>query len=200
MIIDFNNLTKSQVYFTMIQTLIPRPIAWVLSQHENGKLNLAPFSYFNGVASEPPLLMISAGRKRSGEQKDTWANIEARNSFVVHIPSTAHASEVTQSADSLDAGVSEIEALGIETVPMEGFHLPRLKHAKVAFGCKLHEIIEFGNSTQAMILGEIQCLFVEDDLVHSEGKRLTIDPTGIDPLARLGGKFFSGITAPFEKS
>ena len=82
MVIDFDKLSSSQAYFTMTQAIIPRPIAWVLSDHGNGKLNLAPFSYFNAVCSRPPMQSISIGHKKSGLKKDTWVNIEGRYKHV----------------------------------------------------------------------------------------------------------------------
>ena len=99
MVIDFNQLTSSQVYYTMTQAIIPRPIAWVLSDHGNCKLNLAPFSYFNAVCSKPPILSVSVGLKKEGAKKDTWINIEERSHFVVHIPRVADVQPVLQSAE-----------------------------------------------------------------------------------------------------
>ena len=76
--IDLAALGPAQVYGLMTQTLIPRPIAWVLSENSDGGLNLAPFSYFNAVCSSPPLVMISVGKKPDGSFKDTRVNIEGR--------------------------------------------------------------------------------------------------------------------------
>ena len=85
MYLDLSQLSASQVYFTMTQTLIPRPIAWVLSDNGNDSLNLAPFSYFNAVSSDPPLIMLSVGFKPDGTHKDTAINIEQRKDFIVHL-------------------------------------------------------------------------------------------------------------------
>ncbi|MET0093908.1 MAG: flavin reductase, partial [Sedimenticola sp.] len=75
--IDLSEMPPGQVYFTMTQALIPRPIAWVLSENADGGHNLAPFSYFSAVSSEPPLVMLSIGRRPDGTPKDTAANIAA---------------------------------------------------------------------------------------------------------------------------
>ena len=74
MYLNLSDLSASQVYHTLTQTLIPRPVAWVLSDSGNDGLNLAPFSYFNAVCSDPPLVMISVGKKPDGNQKDTCSN------------------------------------------------------------------------------------------------------------------------------
>ena len=121
MLLDFKKLSADSVYYTLIQTIIPRPVAWVLSENENGSHNLAPFSYFNGVCSSPPLVSISVGRKDNGAQKDTWNNIENRSHFVIHIPHREMAESVTQSAASLESGVSEVEMLKLETIPVDGW-------------------------------------------------------------------------------
>lgn len=194
MLIDFDQLTPSQRYFQTIQTLVPRPIAWVLSQHENGKFNLAPFSYFSAICSDPALIMISVGKKAPGEEKDTRANIEARKQFVVHIPSMEELGAMNASSATLPAGASEIEALELETLPFEGFPLPRLKSARVAFGCELHALHEIGNGGQAVIYGEIKCLWLDDAIVETgpEG-RIKVDATRLDPVARLGANEYASL-------
>jgi flavin reductase (DIM6/NTAB) family NADH-FMN oxidoreductase RutF len=87
MLLDFTRLPEHEIHRVMLQTIVPRPIAWMLSDNGDGGYNLAPFSYFSGITSEPPLSMISAGRKADGSRKDTWRNIEERADFVVHIAS-----------------------------------------------------------------------------------------------------------------
>ena len=198
MIVDFKELSKNQIYFTMIQTIIPRPIAWVLSENRNKSLNLAPFSYFSGICSEPPLLMISVGRKRDGSQKDTWRNIAERTHFIVHIPGLSQADYVTGSAAAYDEDISEIEKLGLATEPFPGSPLPRLADAKAAFYCTLDRIISLGDDSQALILGRIHQLYLHDSVAERDDRRLAINPLEINPLARLGGQLFTGITPPFE--
>ena len=144
MYIDLTELSESQVYFTMTQTVVPRPIAWVLSENENGSLNLAPFSYFNAVCSDPPLIMISVGKKPDGSSKDTLVNIEQRSDFVVHIVSRHLLEAMNQTSATLDAGVSELDAVGLATVPMPGTKLPRLADARIAFACERYEIHKIG--------------------------------------------------------
>ena len=120
MIINLSDLKPAQVYFQMIQTLIPRPIAWVLSEIDPGKYNLAPFSYFNAVCSNPPLIMLSVGKKPDGGHKDTRVNIEQRNDFVVHIAHREVLDDLNQSSATLDANTSEVDLLGIETTAFDG--------------------------------------------------------------------------------
>lgn len=185
--LDLANLSPSEVYFSMIQTLVPRPIAWVLSENIGGRYNLAPFSYFNAVCSSPPLMMISVGKKPDGSHKDTRANIEARRHFVIHIPSRDQLEAVNQSSATLPAEVSEVDELALETVEFEGFSLPRLKQARVAFGCECYQIHEIGDTPQSMILGRVTHLYIDDAVIEVDNKgRFKLDIGKLDPIARLG--------------
>ncbi|QGJ72053.1 Flavin reductase [Planctomycetales bacterium 10988] len=196
MLIDLATLDATTIYHLMVQTVIPRPIAWVLSENGNQSYNLAPFSYFNAISSSPPTLMISVGHKKSGEKKDTWLNIEERKHFNVHIVSRAQLETMVETAAPYEHGISEVEQLEIETVEEEGFQLPRLKQAKVALACELYQLHEIGTGPQALIIGEIKQLYIEDSVVQLENSRYTIDANEIDPMARLGGNeyvYFGGI-------
>ena len=117
MYIDFSQLSANQIYGTMVQTVVPRPIAWVLSENPQEAYNLAPFSYFNAVCSDPPLLMISIGKKPDGSFKDTRVNIEQRKDFVVHIAHENMLDALNESSATLSAEVSEIELQGLITKP-----------------------------------------------------------------------------------
>jgi flavin reductase (DIM6/NTAB) family NADH-FMN oxidoreductase RutF len=187
MYIDLSELGPDAVYFQMIQTLIPRPIAWVLSENEGGNLNLAPFSYFNAVCSDPPLIMLSIGRKPDGRNKDTRVNIEQRGHFVIHIPHREQARVLTQTSATRAAGVSELEEVGLETVHFEGFSLPRLAECRIAYACERHEIREIGGTPQSLILGRVRHIHVDDGVTVRDGKgRLKVDAAKVDPLGRLG--------------
>lgn len=187
MIIDLAAQSADDAYFLMTQTAIPRPIAWTLSKNENGAYNLAPFSYFNAVASKPPLLMISVGLKPDAANKDTFVNIRARGDFVIHIASGESLDALNQSAATLPYGASEIEQAGLRLEPFPGFALPRLAECRIAFGCALYGLLPIGQSGQTLIFGEIKKLFVADDAVGRDSKgRLKIVAEKIAPLGRLG--------------
>lgn len=187
MYIDFSQRSASEVYFTMTQTVIPRPIAWVLSEHANGSLNLAPFSYFNAVCSDPPLLLISVGVKPDGDRKDTWVNIEQRHDFVVHIAHREMLPQLNQSSATLPAGESEVEMTSLSTTRFQGSRLPRLATARIAFACRLHSIQEIGGAPQALILGRVDGVYVDDAVTSHDAKgRLKVHADRMDPLARLG--------------
>ncbi len=187
MYINFGQMKPQEIYITMTQTVIPRPIAWILSENSDQSLNLAPYSYFNAVCSDPPLIMISAGVKPDGAVKDTRDNIRDRKDFVVHISSLEQIDEMNASSANLAPGVSEVEALGLQTSAFEGSRLPRLTCAKVAFACSVYDIHYLGNGPQSLILGEVHGVFVDDSVIGEDAKgRMKILADRINPIGRLG--------------
>lgn len=196
MIIDFKDLKASQIYQTMIQTIIPRPIAWTVSENKNGSHNLAPFSYFNAIGSNPPMVSLSIGKRKDGTDKDTKRNIEERTYFTVHIPSVESAQLVTDSAKGFEPNISEIDELKLELIE-EGTKSPRLKGCKVAYFCKLERIIELGNAPQSLIIGLVESIYVADECIQEEQGKFKIDASAINPLGRLGGSDYCTFGEPF---
>ena len=189
--VDFSGLNKQETYQLMTETIIPRPIAWVLSENENETFNLAPFSYFNAIASRPALFSISIGYRPDGGFKDTRRNLEARNDFVLHIPSVSQAKMVTESSKPFPTNVSEIEELGLDVVrDFKTTHLPRLSHSLVAYHCRYHQTFELGVDKQGLLIGEIISAFVDDAIV---GPGLHCSAEKIDPLGRLGGNDYASL-------
>lgn len=207
MIINFSDHSATQRYHLMTQTIIPRPIAWALTSSESENiaqesLNLAPFSYFTAISSEPALLMISIGKKPNGEIKDTLANILNNKKIVIHIANENQADVVTQTAASLDHGESELALIDnktLNTVPFVGFELPRLAQCDIAYGCELFEIKEIGEIPQTLIFVEVKQLYVSSKVTTVNDGRVKIHADAVNPLARLGANEYSGITQAFKK-
>jgi len=197
MIIDFTALSPTQAYHLMTQTIVPRPIAWVLTENESGsddnRYNLAPFSYFNAVASNPPTLMISIGLQTDGSTKDTLANIKRSGELVIHIASTQHIDALNQSAASLPYGESELSASSLTTTAMENTSLPRLSDAKIAFACTLDHLHLIGQAPQTLVFAQIKSAYIADDIVqiNEQKGRTLVDANALDPLARLGGSNYA---------
>lgn len=192
MILDLDALSPSQAYFQMIQTLVPRPIAWVLSEQANGLFNLAPFSYFTAVCAEPPLILISVGHKPDGSIKDTRSNIKERHDFVIHIAHREMLEPMNASAATMSGNVSEVNELGLEIVPFEGSRLPRLAAARVAYACERYDIQEIGPGKQALIFGRIRHIYLDDGIVDTSNEgRIRVDPAKLDPIARLGASEYA---------
>lgn len=198
MYFNFSEMSSGQIYHKMIETIAPRPIAWVLSTNNDKSLNLAPFSFFNGVCSNPPIISLSMGKKADGSLKDSRRNIDEREEFVINIPHVEWAQKVTDSATALAENDSELRLVDLETIPCEGFPVPRLKDARIAFLCKKTQIVEVGNTPQALILAEIIGVYVNDEFVANDDRK-TINTVAINPLARLGGNDYCGIGDSFSK-
>ncbi len=187
MYIDLAELNPSQVYFTMIQTVVPRPIAWVLSENPRGRFNLAPFSYFNAVCSEPPLLMVSIGKKPDGSFKDTRVNIEQRKDFVVHIAHEGMLDVLNESSATLPLDVSEIDRQGLATRPLPGSRLPRLADCRIAIGCERYRIQEIGDTPQSLVFGLIKGVYFDDGIISRDPNgRLKVHADQLNPIGRLG--------------
>lgn len=187
MIIDVQQEKPLTRYHLLTQTIIPRPIAWVLSENEDASLNLAPFSFFNAVCSDPPLLVMSIGKKPDGELKDTRRNLLSGRDFVVHIASRAQAEAVHLSAATLKYGESEVEAGQLAVEAFSGCPVPRLADCLVAYHCSFYEHHDVGPNQQAIIYAEVKNLYVADNAIEVRCDRYVIDAAIIDPLARLGG-------------
>lgn len=201
MILDFKELSPNHVYHTLTQTVVPRPIAWVLSKTAKGTFNLAPFSYFTAISSDPAILMYAVGQKPTGEYKDSVVNVEATQELVIHIADSTLAHEVTQSAASLPNDESELDLLDLSLVEFPGSALPRLEKAKVAFACKLHKVVEMGELPMKLVFVEVKHAYIDDKIVQVDEKgRSKIDALKLDPLARLGGAEFASLGEVFKSA
>jgi flavin reductase (DIM6/NTAB) family NADH-FMN oxidoreductase RutF len=190
--IKLDELSTPLTYFTMTQTVLPRPIAWIMSENDDASFNLAPFSYFNAVCSDPPLVMVSIGLQDDGSEKDSLRNIRQRSQFVIHIASCDQLTELNQSSATLPPGESEVLANQLSTTPVEGFHMPRLSDCKIALMCERYQIQTIGNNNQSLLFGEIREIYVEDSCVEINHQgRLKILADRVQPLARLGASQYA---------
>ncbi|MBY8123221.1 flavin reductase family protein [Vibrio fluvialis] len=197
MYIDFSQWDASAIYHLMTQTVVPRPIAWVLTESTDENFNLAPFSYFTAVSSQPPLLMISIGKKPSCEIKDTARNAKEKGKLVIHIADVGLAEAVTKTAATLEHGESEVAANDIELSEFEGFALPRVKACPVAFGCTLYEMQEIGATPQTLLFAKVEQVYLDERIIKMQGERLNVDALTLDPLSRLGGGEYATLEKTF---
>ena len=191
--IKLADLPTPQVYFTMTQTVIPRPIAWLLTENSDAGYNLAPFSYFNAVCSDPPLVIVSIGKRDDGSDKDSIRNIREREEFVIHIASDSQLAPLNQTSASLPPGESEVDANDIALTRVKGFHMPRLADCKIAFFCERHDIQMIGSKKQqSLLFAEVKEIYVADDCVEiNEKGRLQIHADAVRPLSRLGASQYA---------
>ena len=196
--LKLNTLAPTQIYHLMTQTVVPRPIAWALTESADQEYNLAPFSYFTPVSSNPPLLMLAVGKKPSGEIKDTTRNAHETGKLVIHIASSSSAEVMTATAATLEHNESEVTANNIELVEFEGFSLPRVKRCAVAFGCTLYKVKEVGEVPQSLIFAQIEHVYIAEEVIDNESDRLKIDALALDPLSRLGGGEYATLSNVFS--
>lgn len=196
--IDFEQLSPNQRYHLLTQTVIPRPIAWVLSENEDASLNLAPFSFFNAMCSDPALLVMSIGKKEQGERKDTAVNLLSGREFVVHIANAAQADALTKTAATLDYGESELEQTDLALSNFNGCKLPRLADCDIAYHCELYEHHLVGPNQQAFIYAKVISLYLSDRVTEQDGKRISVDANKVAPLARLGAAQYAPIGPSFS--
>jgi flavin reductase (DIM6/NTAB) family NADH-FMN oxidoreductase RutF len=177
--VNFEEITSYQRYKLMASLIVPRPIALVTTLSENGVANAAPFSMFNMVGEDPPILMISLNRLSDGKLKDTAANILFNQEFVVHMTDEPMASELT--------------AVGLNTVPSHTVAPPRIIEAPVAFECVLHETM--ATDSRYVFIGRIKWMVAKDGLIDTQAWRVNL--RDYSPIARFGASFYTRTTDRF---
>ena len=187
MILQLDQLSPTNTYFQMIQTIVPRPIAWVLTENETGNYNLAPFSYFNAVCSDPALIMLSVGVKPDGSSKDTCHNIVERKFFTIHIADENTMEALNESSATLARNHSELDNLPISLTGFESSVVPRIAECKIAYACELYEIHKVGNTPQSIIYGKVNSIYIDDAITSVNGKgRIKVHTEKLRPISRLG--------------
>jgi flavin reductase (DIM6/NTAB) family NADH-FMN oxidoreductase RutF len=180
--IDPAYLDPETAYRLITGVVVPRPIAWVTSLSATGVLNLAPFSAFMFVSPKPPMLAISVGRK-GNVYKDTAQNILNNEAYVVHIADSSLMNAVHESSTEHPPDVSEVDELGLATLPGERIKVPRLAAAPIAMECRFRQCLEFGETRSRLIIGEVLVFHIRDGLLKN-GK---IETEALDPIARIAG-------------
>ncbi len=187
--INVKDLEPSMIYKMMISSIVPRPIAWVSTISKEGILNIAPFSYYAGISSVPPLVMISIGKKETKEKKDTWQNIEETGEFVINIVTKELVDKMNITSLPFEKEIDEFEKAGLTPIDSDFIKAPRIKESPVNIECRKFEIIEIGK--MGMVLGEILKFHIRDDLINEKGY---IDTTKLEIVGRLGGANYCLIT------
>ncbi|MFD0829454.1 flavin reductase family protein [Neobacillus sp. M.A.Huq-85] len=194
--IDPATLSERDNYKFLIGSIIPRPIAFVTTISKDGVLNGAPFSYFNIVSSNPPLISLSIQRAQ-GERKDTSRNIIESKEFVVHIVDEQNVEKVNKTAASLPPNQSEIELAKLTPVESVKITVPGVKEAKIRMECSLEHSFELGGSDSPgcdLIIGKVVQFHIENDL-YEKGR---INPKGLAAVSRLAGNYYAKIGEIFE--
>jgi len=197
-LIDVATTPVVDVYHTLVSVVTPRPIAWVTTIDRDGRVNLAPFSFFNAFGANPPVVVFSPTLRRNGTKKDTLLNIEATGEFVVNAAVASLASQVNASSVEIPPGESEIDVVGLSTIPSLKVKPPRLAASPVHLECKLIQIIPLGTGPIAgnLVIGEILTMHIDDAVLDGGGK---VDPHRLQTIARMGGDYWCRTTDLFEQ-
>lgn len=192
-----DSLPAADRYKLLIGSIVPRPIAWVSTMSPDGRTNLAPFSFFCGVGSDPMTLLFCPANKPDGSEKDSLINARPADEggtgeFVVNIVSDSLARAMAYSATPLPHGESEFDMrevrdLGISPAPCRVVRPPRVAQSPVSFECRTMQIIRTNPGVPAggnIVIGRVVHVHVADGLIN---ERLHVDPEQLDAVGRMGG-------------
>jgi flavin reductase (DIM6/NTAB) family NADH-FMN oxidoreductase RutF len=194
---DVQNTESSALYKLLTGTIIPRPIGWISTIDENGINNLAPFSYFNMVSSDPPCLMFST-RRDDNKNKDTLNNVLQNNQFVVNLVTIDLVEQMNATSAAVAASIDEFELANITPIDSVFVKPKRVKESLVHFECeKIHHYFmdnETGGGA-CIIIGKIITMHIDDSILMENHK---IDLEKYKPVARLAGSNYSKLGEIFS--
>ncbi|MEZ5637726.1 MAG: flavin reductase family protein [Burkholderiaceae bacterium] len=194
--VDGAMLDTETAYRLVVGCVVPRPVAWITSVDAEGRVNAAPFSSYNYVATSPPMLAVNIASRPEGRgTKDTANNIRRSGEFVVNVATEATMELMHQSAQEFAPHVSEIEELGIPLLPSRHVQVPRIAIAPVQMECRLDQAIVLGRGINTLYIGEVVAFHLSDAVY--DGRR--IDAAAMRPIARLGGPFYAGLGEIFHR-
>jgi len=182
MYFDISALDGHRSYKLLTATVVPRPIAWVVSADADGRVNAAPFSFFNCFGGHPPVICVGVGNRGGGPQ-DSLANIQARREFVVNLVPEALAAAMNDSATDFPAGFDELRIAGLTTAPSLQVAVPRIADSPVALECRLKQVIAIDRNAN-IVVAEVVAVHVADDAVIDAAK-CTIDTAQLTLIGRM---------------
>jgi flavin reductase (DIM6/NTAB) family NADH-FMN oxidoreductase RutF len=188
--LDPAKLEVIERYKLLIGAIVPRPIAWVSSLSRDGEPNLAPFSFFNGVGSDPMTLLFCPANNADGSEKDTLRNVDPESGtgeFTVNIVSEPHAQQMAITAEGLPPGESEWDLAGLEPESSAVVKPARVKGAPVAFECRTDQIVRLNPGAPAggnVVIGRVVSVYASDDVIDD---RKRIDPEKLAAIGRMAG-------------
>jgi flavin reductase (DIM6/NTAB) family NADH-FMN oxidoreductase RutF len=189
--IDPNSLSTAELHGYLLGAIAPRPIAFASTIDEQGRPNLAPFSFFNVFSANPPILIFSPARRgRDNTTKHTYENVLKVPEVVINVVSYSLVQQCSLASTEYDEGVNEFVKSGLTELPSEIVQPPRIKESPVQFECVVKEVIELGEEGGAgnLVMAEVVKIHINEEVLNEQGK---IDPIAIDLVGRCGGDFYS---------
>ncbi len=182
---DLEKAPAGVAYKLLVGLVAPRPIALITSMDENGRLNAAPFSAYNYLCTDPPIVGVGVTNRpeRKDVPKDTARNIRRTGEFVVNVVTEDIAEKMNLCATDFPAEMSEVELAGFTTVASQKVRPPRLAEAHAALECREYATLEIGRSR--IILGRVVAVYVEDRFVDPEGPYILAED--LHSIGRMNG-------------
>lgn len=178
--------------------VVPRPIGWISSLDKGGNVNLAPYSFFNGVSYRPPTVMFASGQGEveNDQLKDTVRNIIETGEFVHNFVTWDVRDAMNLSSATTAKDVDELEAAKLTQIPSKLVRAPRVAESPIHFECKLVQHVDLpntiGNSKYTVVFGEVIGVHIADELINEEGR---VDIGKLHPVARMGYQDYTEVTA-----
>ena len=190
-----DDLDPTDVYKLMTGLVVPRPIGWIGSVDDQGRPNLAPYSFFQAVATNPPVVLFSAG-VANGHEKDSLANARQSGEFTTNLVDMATAEAMNASAAELGRGESEFDFAGLTPVPSLDVKAPRVAEARASFECVVQQIVELGQAPlqHAVVFGRVVRIHADDTIL--DGTR--VDFEALDAIGRLAGNLYTTTRERFD--
>lgn len=182
MVYDIDRLDAAHSYKLLTGTLVPRPIAWVVTRNAEGRVNAAPFSFFNGLGGHPPAIGLGIGPRGRGD-KDTLANLRGHGLFVVNLVPEELAAAMNETATDFPSEIDELEAVGIATAPSLKVDVPRIADSPVAYECRVRDIHPLDGG-QHLVVGTVLAIYVRDDALLDAG-RCHVDAAALNLVGRM---------------
>lgn len=192
---DPETMEKTAVYKIMAGCIVPRPIAFITTLSRDGARNAAPFSFFNCISTDPPLVCVAiSSAPKTGTPKDTLANILETGEFVVNIVNNDIAPAQDLCSGAFPPDVDEISLAGLTALECNRIRAPRLRESPVNFECRLVQSLVVENSKYTLLIGRVVYIHVRSDLITPEGR---IDAPRLDAVGRMTGNLYTRTTSLF---
>lgn len=193
---DFRTLDAKEQSKLLLATIVPRPIAWVVTLDCDGNLNAAPFSFFNAFATDPAVVGIGIASHDCGRPKDTRRNIRDNGQFVINLVSEEMAKTMNITAIEFQPGVSELAEAELATHPSIHVRPPRIASSPVSMECELMQMVVLGNETE-LVLGRVLAMHVREEVIIDPDKHY-IDTPRLNLIGRMHGDWYTRTTDLFR--
>lgn len=186
--LDLTDLDPDQIYKVLSGVVVPRPIALITTVSADGILNAAPYSFFNVLSDDPPLVAIGIQNKKTGGPKDTTTNIRTTDEFVVNLADDTHAWNMVICGSAVAEDVDEIPLARFTTAPSTHVKPPRIAECPVSLECRRYMMLEPG-SRRTIVMGQVIAVHVRDDMIDRETLRVDGEKLGL--IGRLHGPYYA---------